>query len=62
MQNNYETLKQPGAEVYSVSTDTRYTHKAWHDSSEAICKITYVMIGDPSHAISRNFDVLIEKA
>ena len=45
----------------SVSTDTHFVHKAWHDSSEAIGKITYTMIGDPSHTISRNFDVLIEE-
>jgi alkyl hydroperoxide reductase subunit AhpC len=54
LQDNYETLKSLGAEAYSVSTDTHFTHKAWHDSSEAIKKITYVMIGDPSHTISRN--------
>lgn len=60
LQNNYEELRQLGVEVYSVSTDTHYTHKAWHDSSEAISKLTYVMIGDPSHTLSRNFDVLIE--
>ncbi len=62
LQNEYETLKSLGVEVYSVSTDTHFTHKAWHDSSEAIGKITYIMIGDPSHTISRNFDVLIEEA
>lgn len=62
LQNNYETLKELGAEVYSVSTDTHFTHKAWHDSSETINKITYVMIGDPAHVLSRNFDVLIEEA
>ena len=61
MQNQYETLKSLGAEVYSVSTDTHFVHKAWHDTSEAIGKITYTMIGDPSHQISRNFDVLIEE-
>lgn len=60
LQDNYETLKSLGVEVYSVSTDTHFTHKAWHDSSETIKKITYVMIGDPSHTLSRNFDVLIE--
>lgn len=61
LQNNYETLKSLGVEVYAVSTDTHYTHKAWHDSSETVGKITYVMIGDPSHTLSRNFDVLIEE-
>lgn len=62
LQNEYETLKSLGVEVYSVSTDTHFTHKAWHDTSEAIKKITYIMIGDPSHTLSRNFDVLIEEA
>lgn len=60
LQDNYETLKNLGVEVYSVSTDTHFTHKAWHDSSETIKKIQYIMIGDPSHTLSRNFDVLIE--
>jgi NADH-dependent peroxiredoxin subunit C len=60
LQDQYETLKDLGVEVYSVSTDSHFTHKAWHDTSEAIGKITYVMIGDPAHTLSRNFDVLIE--
>lgn len=62
LQNQYATLKQLGAEVYSVSTDTHFTHKAWHDSSEAIGKIEYTMIGDPSHIISQAFDVLDENS
>lgn len=60
LQSEYATLKGLGVEIYSISTDTHFTHKAWHDTSEAIGKITYIMIGDPSHIISRNFDVLIE--
>lgn len=60
LQNQYATLKELGVEVYSVSTDTHFTHKAWHDSSETIKRITYIMIGDPSHTLSRNFEVLIE--
>lgn len=60
LQDQYETLKGLGAEIYSISTDTHFTHKAWHDSSETIKKITYTMIGDPSHTLSRNFGVLIE--
>ncbi len=62
LQEQYETLKELGAEVYSVSTDTHFTHKAWHDHSEAISKIRYIMIGDPSQTISRNFEVLDEEA
>ncbi len=57
--DNYATFKSLGVEIYSVSTDTHFTHKAWHDSSETIKKIEYVMVGDPTAEISRNFDVLI---
>jgi len=60
LQNQYDTLKGLGVEVFSVSTDTHFTHKAWHDSSEAIGKIKYTMIGDPAHVISNNFEVLDE--
>jgi len=57
----YKEFQKLGVEVYSVSTDTHFTHKAWHDASDTIKKINYVMIGDPTQAISRNFDVLIEE-
>ena len=58
LQEQYATLKSLGVEVYSVSTDTHFTHKAWHDHSEAISKLEYIMIGDQSHQISLGFDVL----
>jgi peroxiredoxin (alkyl hydroperoxide reductase subunit C) len=57
----YAEFQKLGVEVYSVSTDTHFTHKAWHDASETIKKIAYPMLGDPTHAISRNFGVLIEE-
>jgi len=60
LQAEYDELKGLGVEVYSVSTDTHFTHKAWHATSEAVGKIEYIMIGDPSQTISRNFDVLNE--
>jgi peroxiredoxin (alkyl hydroperoxide reductase subunit C) len=60
LQGHYKTLQGLGVEVYSVSTDTHFTHKAWHDTSPAIGKIEYTMIGDPNHKISRIFDVLDE--
>lgn len=60
LQEQYPELKKLGVEVYSVSTDTHFTHKAWHDHSDAIGKIEYIMIGDPSHVISEGFDVLDE--
>lgn len=58
--DNYAEFKKLGVEIYSVSTDTHFTHKAWHDSSDTIGKITYPMLGDPTGAISRNFEVMIE--
>jgi peroxiredoxin (alkyl hydroperoxide reductase subunit C) len=61
LQNEYATLKDLGVEVYSVSTDTHFTHKAWHDHSPAISKIEYIMIGDPSQKLTRSFDVLDEE-
>ncbi|ABD69956.1 alkyl hydroperoxide reductase/ Thiol specific antioxidant/ Mal allergen [Rhodoferax ferrireducens T118] len=59
--DNYATFQKLGVEVYSVSTDTHFAHKAWHDTSPAIKKVNYVMVGDPTGAITRNFDVMIEE-
>lgn len=60
LQEQYAELQSLGVEVYSVSTDTHFVHKAWHDDSDVVGTITYTMIGDPSHAISQGFDVLGE--
>ena len=60
--DNYAEFQKLGVEIYSVSTDTHFTHKAWADASETIKKITYPMIGDPTGAITRGFDVMIEEA
>lgn len=56
----YPTLQKMGVEVYSVSTDTHFSHKAWHDTSPAIGKINYYMLGDQNHTLSTNFNVLRE--
>ena len=58
----YAEFQKIGVECYSVSTDTHFTHKAWADASDTIKKIKYVMIGDPTGTITRNFDVMIEEA
>lgn len=58
--DHYAEFQKMGVEIYSVSTDTHFTHKAWHDSSETIGKITYTMIGDPTGTITRNFEVMRE--
>lgn len=61
LQEHYATFKDLGVEVYSCSADTHFTHKAWHDHSDAISKIEYTMIGDPSHKLIEMFDVLREE-
>ncbi|MDQ7990963.1 MAG: alkyl hydroperoxide reductase subunit C [Candidatus Dactylopiibacterium sp.] len=62
MADLYPEFKKLGVEIYSVSTDTHFTHKAWHDTSDTIKKIDYPMIGDPTGVITRNFGVMIEEA
>ena len=57
----YEQLKAMGVEVYSVSTDSHFVHKAWHDASDSIRKIKYPMLADPTGALSRAFGVYIEE-
>ena len=61
MADLYPEFQKLGVEVYSVSTDTHFTHKAWHDASDTIKKINYPMLGDPTGTITRNFDVMIEE-
>ncbi|MCC6766747.1 MAG: peroxiredoxin [Deltaproteobacteria bacterium] len=58
--DNYDEFKKLGVEVYGVSTDTHFAHKAWHDTSPAIKKVRYPLVGDPTATLARNFEVLIE--
>ncbi len=61
MADKYEALQKLGVEVYSVSTDTHFTHKAWHDTSETIKKIKFPMLADTTGALSQAFGVYIEE-
>ncbi|NJP40541.1 peroxiredoxin [Oscillospiraceae bacterium HV4-5-C5C] len=58
---NYEAFKKINCEVYSVSTDSHFTHKAWHDESDTVRQVQYPMLGDPGAVLARDFDVLAEK-
>ena len=58
--DHYAELQKMGVEVYSVSCDTHFVHKAWHDASETIGKIQYTMLGDPTWQIAQNLDCLRE--
>ena len=59
--DNYAEFQKMGVEVYGVSTDSHFAHKAWHDTSDAIKKVNYPLIGDPTGMLTRNFDVMIEE-
>lgn len=56
----YSEFKKLGVEIFSVSTDTHFTHKAWHDASESIRKIEYPMLADHCGHLSRAFGVMKE--
>ncbi len=60
--NKYEEFKAVNCEIYSVSCDTHFVHKAWHDASDTIKKINYPMLADPTAKLARDFDVMIEDA
>lgn len=60
--NKYDEFKKAGCEIYSVSCDTHFVHKAWHDTSDRIKKIRYPMLADPTHALAKDFEVYIEEA
>jgi peroxiredoxin (alkyl hydroperoxide reductase subunit C) len=61
MADKYPQLQKMGVEVYSISTDTHFVHKAWHDASDTIKKINYPMLADPTGLLSRAFGVHIEE-
>ncbi len=58
--NKYADFKDVNCEIYSVSCDSHFVHKAWHDASDTIKKISYPMLADPTGALARDFDVMIE--
>ena len=59
--DNYAEFQKLGVDIYGVSTDSHFAHKAWHDTSDAIKKVQYALVGDPTATLARNFDVLIEE-
>jgi len=61
VQDHYEEFKAMNCEVYSVSTDTHFVHKAWADATDTIGKIKYPMLADAAHVLSKQFGVLIEE-
>ena len=59
--NNYAAFRDAGTEVYIVTTDTHFSHKVWHETSPAVGKAQFPLVGDPTHALTRAFGVHIEE-
>jgi peroxiredoxin len=57
--DNYADFQKLGAEVYVVTTDTHFSHKVWHQTSAAVAKAKFPLVGDPTHVLSKAFDVYI---
>lgn len=58
--DKYEDFKKEDCEIYAVSCDSHFVHKAWHDASDRIKKIQYPMLADPTHVLAKDFEVYIE--
>lgn len=58
----YPVFQKMGVEVFSVSTDTHFTHKAWHDTSDTIKKVEFPMLADPTGNFTRSMGVMVEEA
>lgn len=58
---HYDEFKKLGAEVYVVTTDTHFSHKVWHETSPAVGKAKFPLVGDPTHQLTRAFDVHIDE-
>lgn len=56
----YEEFQKIGCEIYSISEDTHFVHKAWADASEKIKKVKYPMLGDAAGVLAKQFGVLEE--
>ncbi|MDB5972716.1 MAG: peroxiredoxin [Hydrocarboniphaga sp.] len=59
--DNYAEFQKAGAEIYIVTTDTQFSHKVWHETSPAVSKAKFPLVGDPTHQLTRGFDVHIEE-
>ncbi|MBQ9469496.1 MAG: peroxiredoxin [Bacteroidales bacterium] len=62
MAEHYAAFQKMGVEVFSVSTDTHFVHKAWHDTSDTIKKIKFPMLADPTGNFTRAMGVMVEEA
>ena len=58
--DHYEKFQAENAEIYIVTTDTHFAHKVWHETSPAVGKAQFPLVGDPAHVLTRPLGLLIE--
>ena len=59
--DHYGEFEKLGAQVFIVTTDTHFSHKVWHETSQAVGKAKFALVGDPTHKLTRAFDVHIDE-
>ena len=59
--DHYAEFQAMGAEVYIITTDTHFSHKVWHETSPAVGKAQFPLVGDPTHQLTRAFGVHIDE-
>ena len=57
--DNYAEFQKLETEVYIVTTDSHFAHKVWHETSPAVGKAKFPLIGDPAHVLTHMFGVHI---
>src|SRR3989344_7265118 len=56
---NYSNFKKMNVEILSISTDTAFVHKAWHESSEALKMVDFPMVADPNGKICKAYGTYV---
>ena len=56
---NYAEFQKLETQVYIITTDTHFAHKVWHETSPAVGKAKFPLVGDPTHALTHAFGVHI---
>lgn len=62
LQEQYDQFRKMGCEIYGISCDSHFVHKAWHDHSERIAKLKYPLVADPTGLLVRDLDIMIEES
>lgn len=62
MADIYADLQQLGVEVYGISPDSHYAHKAWHNASPSVNRIQFPMLSDRTGKVGKTLGVISPEA